>query len=143
MIILDTHIWVWWVHNSPMLPEKMRDQIAANEGNGLAVSILSCWEIAKLVEKDRLNLNMEVKEWMDTALAYPGIKIVDLTPEICVASTQMPGAFHKDPADQLIVATAMQYGWILYTCDQKILDYPFVQTMGLHCNRTAPKENEI
>jgi PIN domain nuclease of toxin-antitoxin system len=72
----------------------------------LGISAISCWKIAKLVEYDRLTLPSSVDEWLDEALAYPGIIFLELTPRICVESTQLPGDFHRDPADQIIVATA-------------------------------------
>ena len=73
---------------------------------GLGVSVISCWEVAKLVENGRLKLQCPVEEWIEQALAYPGVQLLQLTPGIAVESTQFPGSFHRDPADQIIVATA-------------------------------------
>lgn len=67
---------------------------------------ISCWEVAKLVEYKRLNLPITVDEWMDQALSYPGIRFLELTPQIAIESTRLAGEFHNDPADQIIVATA-------------------------------------
>lgn len=106
MIIIDTHIWVWWIHNDDRLTEKIREYIKANEEEGLGVSLFSCWEVAKLVELNRLTLHCPIDEWMDTAFTYPGIQVLELTPKIAIESTQLPGEFHRDPADQIIVATA-------------------------------------
>ena len=128
MIILDTHIWIWWVDESPKLPLHYQAYIQANESQGLGVSIISCWEVAKLVEYRRLTLNLSVRTWLDEALRYPGIRLLDLTPSIVVESTQLPGIFHRDPADQLIVATARIFDCPLMTCDTKILTYPHVET---------------
>ncbi len=127
MIVLDTHVWVWWVHDDAQLPENYRVYIQAHEADGLGVSIISCWEVAKLVEYQRLKLPIPVEEWLDQALAYPGIQLLDLTPRIVVESTQLPGAFHRDPADQMIVATARVYDSPLVTLDDKIRAYPHVQ----------------
>jgi PIN domain nuclease of toxin-antitoxin system len=69
----------------------------------LGVSAISCWVVAKLVEYGRLILPSPVAKCLDQALAYPGIRLLDLTPRIMVESTQLPGWFHHDPADQLIV----------------------------------------
>jgi len=66
-------------------------------------------------------------DWIDQALAYPGIRLLELTPRVAVESTQLPGSFHRDPADQIIVATARVYGRPLVTLDSKILSYPHVQ----------------
>ena len=130
MIILDTHIWVWWVHNDARLPAKYREIIQKHEETGLGVSIFSCWEVAKLVELKRLILHCPVDEWLETALDYPGIQLLALTPEIVVASTQLPGEFHRDPADQLIVATARIYDCPLLTIDDKVLKYSHVELAG-------------
>jgi len=127
VIVLDTHVWVWWVHDDAQLPENYRAYIQAHEADGLGVSIISCWEVAKLVEYQRLKLPIPVAEWLDQALAYPGIQLLDLTPRIVVESTQLPGTFHRDPADQMIVATARVYDSPLVTLDDKIRAYPHAQ----------------
>jgi PIN domain nuclease of toxin-antitoxin system len=129
MIVLDTHIWVWWVHGEALLPQTHQIYLQAHEAEGLGVSIISCWEVAKLAEYMRLILPCPVDEWLDQALAYPGVRLLDLTPCIVVESTQLPGTFHRDPADQLIVATARVYSCPLVTVDPKIVAYPHVQTL--------------
>lgn len=129
MIVLDTHIWVWWVHNDPALTDEYREIIQAHEDEGLGVSVFSCWEVAKLVELKRLTLHCSIKEWLETALHYPGIQLLALTPEIAVESTQLPGEFHRDPADQIIVATARIYDCPLLTVDNKIRNYPHVKLL--------------
>jgi len=128
VIVLDTHIWVWWVHGDAQLPEPYRTYLQMHEAQGLGVSIISCWEVAKLMEYGRLTLPCPVAEWLDQALAYPGVRLLDLTPRIVVESTQLPGTFPRDPADQLIVATARVYNCPVVTVDTKILAYPHVQT---------------
>ena len=130
MIVLDTHVWVWWTDGSDRLAEAQRREIERNETRGLGVSAISCWEVAKLVELGRLTLDRPVLDWIRAALALPGIRQIDLTPEIVVASTELPGTFHRDPADQILVATARVLGFRLVTSDQKILDYAHVETIG-------------
>jgi PIN domain nuclease of toxin-antitoxin system len=85
--------------------------------------------VAKLAEYARLTLPCPIAEWLDQALSYPGTRLLDLTPRIVVESTQLPGTFHRDPADQLIVATARSYNCALMTVDPKIVAYPHVQTI--------------
>jgi PIN domain nuclease of toxin-antitoxin system len=126
VIVLDTHIWVWWVHDDPNLPPAYKAYIQANENAGLGISAISCWEVAKLVEHKRLSLPIPVGEWLDQALAYPGTRLLDLTPRIALESTQLSGAFHRDPADQIIVATARVYACPLVTLDGKIRAYGHV-----------------
>jgi PIN domain nuclease of toxin-antitoxin system len=129
MILLDTHIWIWWANNSPELGQRERDILQRHQTSGLAVSIISCWELAKLVELQRLHLAMPVENWMLRSLQALQIQTLDLTPHIAVSSTQLPQPFHKDPADQMIVAISRVLNIPLLTADRKILDYLHVQTL--------------
>jgi PIN domain nuclease of toxin-antitoxin system len=128
MIVLDTHIWVWWVQNDSRLTQQQRQWLQNYESDGLGVSILSCWEVAKLVEKKRLILPLTIDKWLEVALAYPGVQLLNLSLPIVIDSTQLSG-FHSDPFDQLIVATARFYNCSLLTADAKILNYSDVQTL--------------
>jgi PIN domain nuclease of toxin-antitoxin system len=128
MIVLDTHIWVWWVQGDARLTEKYQNWLREYESQGLGVSIISCWEVAKLVENNKLHLSCPVDEWLSIALAYPGIQLLNLSLTIIVDSTQLTD-FHRDPSDQIIVATSRIYGCQLLTADAKILAYPNVQTL--------------
>ena len=130
MIVLDTHVGVWWVDAADLLSDGQRRAVEEGRGGGLGVSAISCWEVAKLVELGRLELDRPVLDWLHAALAYPGVRLIDLSPEIAAASTELPGTFHRDPADQVIVATARTHGCRLVTSDRKILDYPHVETVA-------------
>jgi PIN domain nuclease of toxin-antitoxin system len=130
VIILDTHSWIWWVSEPERLTEQQRSAIASSENDSLGISAISCWEIAKLVERGRIDLDRDVAAWLSAALSYPGVRLIDLTPEIAVESTRLPGSFHRDPADQIIVATARALKCELVTSDQKILVYKHVRTIG-------------
>jgi len=129
MIILDTHIWVWWVHGNEQLTQKQSKAIQDNEDDVIGVSAISCWEVAKLVEVGRLGLSTPVEKWIEQAIGYPGIRLLDLSPEISIESTRLPGEFHRDPADQIIVATARIYNCPLLTADGRIIEYPYVKTI--------------
>jgi len=127
VIVLDTHVWVWWVHGDAQLPENYRDYLQQEESQGLGISAISCWEVAKLVEYGRLKLPHPASAWLDQALNYPGMHLLELTPQIAIESTQLPAPFHRDPADQIIVATARVYNCPIVTLDERILAYPHVQ----------------
>ena len=118
---------MWWVHGDAHLPERYNTYLALHEAQGLGVSVISCWEVAKLVEYGRLTLPCPVAEWLDQALAYPGIRLLEPHLDHC-GINPLPGTFHRDPADQLIVATARVYTCPLVTVDRKILVYPHVHT---------------
>jgi len=128
MIILDTHIWLWWVDSSSRLTARLEQLILEHQVSQLGVSIFSCWEVAKLVEKNRVELSYPVDEWLNYAIAYPGVQLLPLTLPIIVQSTQIAG-FHNDPADQIIVATAKVHNCPLLTVDEKILAYPDLNTL--------------
>lgn len=93
------------------------------------MSVISCWEVAKLVELGRLQFSIPVEDWIEAALNYPNIRLLDLTPEIAIESTKLPGGFYKDPADQIIVATARIYNAPVVTMDDKIRNYPHVKLL--------------
>ena len=130
MIVLDTHVWVWWVHGDEHLTFSQANAITGNETDTIGVSAISCWEVAKLVEIGRLDLPCPVDEWIRQALGYPGVRLLALTPEVAVESTRLPGEFHRDPADQITVATARVCGCLLVTSDAQILRYAHVDTVA-------------
>ena len=128
--MLDTHIWVWWVASVDKLSTRQVEIIRANESDVIGVSAISCWEIAKLVALGRLELALPLENWMEAALQYPGVTLLPLTAPIAIASTRLPGEFHNDPADQIIVATARVHDCSLLTRDSKILRYSQVNTIA-------------
>lgn len=129
MILLDTHIWVWLADESERLTALRRRILEDHRADGLGVSAISCWEVAKLIEYDRLKLACAIEEWMEDALTLPGIQLIELTPRIAITSTKLPGKFHRDPADQIIVATAQVYDLAVLTEDEKIMKYEHVRTL--------------
>ena len=130
MILLDTHVWRWWVDRDPKLSEEHRVviQAALRDQSGLGVSVFSCWEIGMLVAKGRIRLRLSSNTWITEALAPAGIDALSLTPAIAPASSNLPGEIHGDPADRIIVATARAYNARLLTADAKLLAYEHVRT---------------
>lgn len=131
MIMLDTHVFVWWIHKNKNLPVRHQNFIEENISGGLGVSIISFWEISKLVEKGRLHLPRELSEWIKNSLQYDGIKLLDLNIEIILKVNQISKEIHKDPADQLIIATSVVHNIPIVTLDKKILAYSNVQAIRL------------
>lgn len=129
MILLDTHIWVWWMNDDNRFSDRHRQIIRDNESTGVAVSVISCWEVATLVGKGRLQLRLEPLAWIEAALTHPSVRLAILTPRIAVDSTFLPDWDHRDPADRIIVATARAQGCAVLTEDARILAYPHVQTL--------------
>ena len=126
MILLDTHIWYWLVDTPSYLKPAQRVHLDANRATGLGVSIFTCWEIALLSVAGRLNLSIPLDDWIDTGLNFPGITLLPLTPAITIDGATLPGQFHRDPADRLLVATARTMNIPILTADRKILTYPHV-----------------
>lgn len=78
MIVLDTHIWVWWVQQDARLTQAHHRWLQTYQSSGLGVSLYSCWEVAKLVEFDRLVLPTPLENWFASALTYPGVRLLEV-----------------------------------------------------------------
>ena len=123
-VLLDTHVLVWLVVGDGRLRQAARRRIeAAAQEQASWVSAITAWEIGMLVAKGRLVLDRDVMEWLQTALALPGIRTAPLEPVVAVDSTRLPGEWHGDPADRLIVATARHLGATLVTADAALVAY--------------------
>ena len=124
MLLLDTHVIVWLAEGLSDLPETSRDLIdRAASKEGLAVSPISFWEIAMLHSRQRITLSLPVQQWRELVVGNPSITEVPLTGEVAIESVLLPGSFHNDPADRMLVATARLNSWRLATRDSGILDY--------------------
>jgi PIN domain nuclease of toxin-antitoxin system len=127
--LLDTHAWIWWNSRPEALSPKVLKLIQRGEHDELLLSAISVWEFSKLVEKGRLTLACDGWSWLKEALAMPGLRLVELSPEVAWQSTQLPPPFHDDPADQMIVATARLENATVITTDRLIRDYPHVRAV--------------
>ena len=124
LLLLDTHVWLWLVAGSSDLSAEARNAIKrATAAGALRIAAISLWEIASLAAHGRIVLGKSIRLWLDEALAEPGPAIDPLSPEIAIESYALPEAFHRDPADRLIVATARVANATLMTRDRRILDY--------------------
>ena len=124
MILLDTHVLIWGAEDNRRLGEAARATIEeARYSDRAGVSAITPWEIALLVERGRLQLAMELGAWIRTVFQAPGIDLVPIEPAIAIDSVRLPGSFHADPADRLIIATARRWGAPLLTADTAILAY--------------------
>jgi PIN domain nuclease of toxin-antitoxin system len=122
--LLDTHAWVWLIQDDKRLShansQLMEDARASLE---LFVSVISVWEVALLVQRDRLQLERSLESWLDLSFTGWAVRMADLTPEIAVESTRLPGELHRDPADRILAATARAENMTLLTRDSNLLDY--------------------
>ena len=130
MIVLDTQAWLWWTHDPSQLSRRARGTIEkAEKTDGLRVSVISVWEIAVKTGLGKLELPLDIHEWYRQASAYPKLVVEPLSAADAISSTQLPGGFHKDPADRLIIAFTRRYGVALVTSDKRIQAYPHVETV--------------
>jgi PIN domain nuclease of toxin-antitoxin system len=128
--LLDTHAWVWWVTEDRRLSAVARRAIERSQARrDLSLSLISVWEVAKKVEKTQLVLDRSVDQWLELALARPGLHLAELTRPILVESCKLPPPFHGDPADQLIVATARDCDAVIITKDARIRAYAHVRSV--------------
>jgi PIN domain nuclease of toxin-antitoxin system len=123
MIVLDTHVLVWTLQDDSKLGPGARTLIDEQIHDAVLIPAISVWEIALLVKRGRLGLNSDMTRWMGQALDLPGVFLAPLEPSISIDSVMLPGEFHNDPADRLIVATARYHEAPLLTVDRAILDY--------------------
>lgn len=131
MLVLDTHVLVWWANADAgkLSPAALRAIENELQGGEIIVSSISAWEIAMLAEKGRMAMTMDVSQWLALVAQIQAVRFYPVNNEVALESVQLPGEFHKDPADRMIVATARKLGANLITADEKILAYPHVKTV--------------
>lgn len=125
LYLLDTHAFVWLIDGDKRIKNTrtFNSIVKASEVSGLRVSVISVWEIAMLEAKSRLKFTVDINDWVDQALQAPGVICEPLSPHVAVNSARLPGTFHGDPADRIIVATARYLQCPVVTADKKILSY--------------------
>ncbi len=131
MVVIDTHVLIWFVNGSEQLSKIAKDTINQTiaSDDEIIISSMSTWEIAMLINKNRLVLSMDIESWLNNIEKIQGFRFVPVDNEIAYKSTQLPGEFHKDPADRMIVATARKLAIPLITADQKIRTYEHITTI--------------
>ena len=131
MILLDTHALVWWLAEPDRIPPKARRAIdaAVKANQSIAVSAISVWEIAMLVARKRLAFTIDIGTWIDTVEALPFLTFIPVDNRIAVRSVQLADFPHRDPADRLIVATALGLGATVVTGDARLRAYKPIATL--------------
>ncbi|MEI6704991.1 MAG: type II toxin-antitoxin system VapC family toxin [Deltaproteobacteria bacterium] len=130
MILLDTHTLLWWINDPSTLSNPAIKSIdAAVMSKSVHVSSISSWEIALLVERGRLRLALDVRDWISRCEALPFLTFVSVSNAIAIESVRLPDFPHADPADRIIAATALSLGAMLVTKDDKLRNYPYVKTI--------------
>ena len=128
--LLDTHTWIWWNMTPQNLSQRVIDLVSdINSYDEMLLSAISPWEFSKLLEKQRIGISCHPEDWIITALDMPKLRLVPLTPILSYRSTILPQPFHSDPADQIIVATALGENATILTKNEKILAYKRVKSL--------------
>jgi len=117
MIILDTHIWIWWVNNDFQLLDLRRQKLIASS-DVVAVSAISCFEVAWLERHQRISLPCQPTDWFDKALEHSGIALLPITPVIAARAVGLH-EHHSDPQDRIIIASAIEHNSMLMSDDSK------------------------
>ena len=126
-VLLDTHILVWAESLDERLGPEAR-RLLLDARNELLVSPVSSLELSRLIALGRFSLRKPLGDWLDEARRNLGYSDAPFTHRIAIGSYELPGAFHKDPADRMLVATARQLDYTLLTADEAILGYPDVKS---------------
>ncbi len=130
MILLDTHIWLWFISNPELLSKKANRVVdSALREEKIFISSISAWEVALLVYNKRLQLTLDVADWIAKSEMLPYFQFIPVDNAIAIKSVSLPKPLHSDPADRIIIATAISLGASLVTKDKKILNYPHVKTV--------------
>lgn len=123
MILLDTCALIWAVNRDPMSAPALKSIQRATKAGELFLSPVSAWEIGLLASRGLLSFGIPPDVYVSKAFSTPGVRIAAFSPQIAVRSSSLPGNFHADPADRMLVSTAMLMGLKLVTRDHRILAY--------------------
>lgn len=127
MILMDTHVWLWWVGDQPKLPLPLRRRL--QKASALVVSAISCWEVGMLVEGGRLKFHVPAKIAIEQACSAHNIHVHPVSDSIATRAGLLGSSFHGDPADRLIVATALELDIPIATKDERIRAWRKVETI--------------
>jgi len=131
VILLDTHVLIWWARRDfSRLTTPARDAIEAEMPNGrILVSSITAWETALLASLNRVTFAVSVQDWFADLSRISAVEFVPVDNEIGIEAVLLPDDFHRDPADRIIVATARKFGAPIITADEKIRAYRHVRTI--------------
>ena len=123
MLLLDTCALIWTVNDEAVAPQARKSIARAALAGELYLSPVSAWEIGLLVRRGKLRLAISAEKYVERAFRLPGTRVAPLTPEVAVRSSYLPGDLHSDPADRLLISTALEMGLRLVTRDERLLAY--------------------
>lgn len=123
-LLLDTCAAIWLTNADPISDVALDAlQQTRDSGEFVYVSPITAWEMGFLAARGRVNLLMTPQRWFERLLEAPGLRLSEMTPNVLIASSFLPGKLPGDPADRIIAATAREYGYMLVTRDRPLLEY--------------------
>lgn len=129
-ILLDTHVWWWWVTGEKGLSAAQKRLLAkVGPGEPAGVSDISLWEVATLVSLGRVSISLALRDWLEAAAAQPLVQRQAISPAVAAEVAALPDTFLRDPADRIIVATARVHDATLLTRDRRIIEAKLVATV--------------
>lgn len=123
-LLLDTCAAIWFLEDQSMSDaafEALDDALEARAA--VYVSPITAWEVGLLAARGRIKLPATPELWFRRLVGVPGMTLADMSPDVLIASSSLPGVLPGDPADRILAATARQYGYTLVTRDRPLLDY--------------------
>ena len=128
-LLLDTHVWIWAFEDSEDLGAECR-RLLADESNERLISPVSALELARLVDRRHIELACPLSEWIRRSMAALRLRTCDFDFAVAMEAYALPGEFHPDPADRILVASARISGVKLVTADRRILAYNAVEAVS-------------
>ena len=133
-LLLDTCAAIWISEEQPLASEALTAiERSHRSGEFIHISPITAWEIGLLVSRGKLTSPMSPQRWFERLLEAPGVRLADMSPDVLIASSFLPGNQPRDPADRIFAATAREYGYILVARDRPLLEYAqqgHVEAMG-------------
>jgi PIN domain nuclease of toxin-antitoxin system len=124
LLLLDTCAAIWIANKEEISAPAMAAIAHARADDAyIHVSPITAWELGLLVSRGRMNLLMPPERWFGRLLQAPGVRLTEMTPNVLIAASFLPGKPPRDPADRIIAATAREYGYMLVTRDRPLLEY--------------------
>lgn len=118
LIVLDTHVWIWWVAELPGLSASARREL--DQAKRIGVCTISCWELGLLVKRGSVEVEPDLRSWVSRALTLDRVEALPLTAEIAVSAALLEASFPRDPADRIIYSTTTAHEAILLTKDRAL-----------------------
>lgn len=125
LLILDTHIWFWWVTDDPKLPKQI-SQLIEVDNQPISIASASIYELVLLIQKQRIVIDLPLNEWLNAATVEADINVLDMSYDIAREAAMLP-LHHGDPLDRVIIASALHHNALLASVDSQFPSFEKLQ----------------